>query len=59
MGFLSNLFSKKQNNESVPVTLDLPDSGFILNGIILYQKYISGKNFAAREQCLNFKRMEL
>ena len=26
---------------------------------VLYQKYISGENFAAREQCLDFKRMEL
>ena len=33
MGLLSNLFSKKQSNESVPVTLDLRYNGFILNGI--------------------------
>lgn len=26
---------------------------------VLYQKYISGENFAAREQCLDFIRMEL
>lgn len=26
---------------------------------VLYQKYISGENFAAREQCLDFMRMEL
>ena len=26
---------------------------------VLYQKYISGENFSAREQCLDFKRMEL
>lgn len=26
---------------------------------VLYQKYISGENFAARSQCLDFKRMEL
>lgn len=25
---------------------------------VLYQKYISGENFTAREQCMNFKRME-
>ncbi len=26
---------------------------------VLYQKYISGENFAAKKQCLDFKRMEL
>ena len=26
---------------------------------VLYQKYITGENFAARKQCLDFKRMEL
>lgn len=26
---------------------------------VLYQKYISGEKFTAREQCLDFKRMEL
>lgn len=26
---------------------------------VLYQRYILGENFAVREQCLNFKRMEL
>lgn len=26
---------------------------------VLYQKYISGESFAARKQCLDFKRMEL
>lgn len=26
---------------------------------VLYQKYISGENFAARERCLDFMRMEL
>ena len=26
---------------------------------VLYQKYIIGENFAARKQCLDFKRMEL
>lgn len=26
---------------------------------VLYQKYITGENFAARRQCLDFKRMEL
>lgn len=26
---------------------------------VLYQKYISGEKFSAREQCLDFKRMEL
>ena len=26
---------------------------------VLYKKYISGEKFSAREQCLNFKRMEL
>lgn len=26
---------------------------------VLYQKYISGENFSARKQCLDFKRMEL
>ena len=26
---------------------------------VLYQKYISGEDFAARKQCLDFKRMEL
>ena len=26
---------------------------------VLYQKYIAGENFAARKQCLDFKRMEL
>lgn len=26
---------------------------------VLYQKYIKGENFAARKQCLDFKRMEL
>lgn len=26
---------------------------------VLYQKYILGENFAVKEQCLNFKRMEL
>ena len=25
---------------------------------VLYQKYISGEKFSAREQCLNFKRMK-
>ena len=25
---------------------------------VLYQKYITGENFAARKQCLDFKRME-
>lgn len=26
---------------------------------VLYQKYVSGEKFAARKQCLVFKRMEL
>ena len=26
---------------------------------VLYQKYVSGEKFAARKQCLDFKRMEL
>lgn len=26
---------------------------------VLYQKYITGENFDARKQCLDFKRMEL
>lgn len=26
---------------------------------VLYQKYISGEKFAAKKQCLDFKRMEL
>lgn len=26
---------------------------------VLYQKYTSGENFAARKQCLDFKKMEL
>ncbi len=26
---------------------------------VLYQKYITGENFSARKQCLDFKRMEL
>lgn len=26
---------------------------------VLYAKYISGENFAARAQCLDFKRMEM
>jgi len=25
----------------------------------IYQKYITGENFAARKQCLDFERMEL
>lgn len=32
MDFFKNFSNKKQNNESVPVTLDLRDNGFILNG---------------------------
>ncbi|MCM1495199.1 MAG: type III toxin-antitoxin system ToxN/AbiQ family toxin [Bacteroides sp.] len=26
---------------------------------VLYKKYVSGEEFAAKKQCLNFKRMEL
>lgn len=26
---------------------------------VLYSKYLSGESFAAREQCLDFKRMEI
>ena len=26
---------------------------------VLYAKYVSGENFSAREQCLDFKRMEM
>lgn len=26
---------------------------------VLYAKYVSGENFSAREQCLDFKRMEI
>lgn len=26
---------------------------------VLYTKYVSGEKFAAREQCLNFERMEI
>ena len=33
MGFLNNMLGKKQSNESAPITLDLRENGFILNGV--------------------------